>query len=81
MLVHGWWYFTSRYTHPEGQEAFRSPATPEIVLNHSGFYQQLEQKGALLQQTDEFGGATSDITKSARRFGLIEVSVGVRKDA
>lgn len=79
MPFHGWGYFTSRYTNPEGQEAFHSPATPEIVLNYSGLYQQLERKGALQQQTDELDGAISDIIKSARRFGLIEVSVGVRK--
>ncbi|KAF3492424.1 nonribosomal peptide synthetase [Arthroderma uncinatum] len=79
MPSHGWGYFTSRYTNTEGKEKFNTLATPEIVLNYSGLYQQLERDGALLQQTDEFDGTTLDIIKSARRFGLIEVSVGVRK--
>jgi hypothetical protein len=35
----------------------------------------IERKGALLQQTDEFDGATSDIIKSAHRFG----SEGMRR--
>ncbi|CEJ56541.1 Putative Nonribosomal peptide synthetase [Penicillium brasilianum] len=79
MPFHGWGYFTSRYTNPEGQKAFQTLATPEIVLNYSGLYQQLERKGALLQQAEEFDGTNSDIIKSARRFGLIEVSVIVKK--
>ncbi|EGD97060.1 nonribosomal peptide synthetase [Trichophyton tonsurans CBS 112818] len=78
MPSHGWGYFTSRYTNIEGREKFQPTTIPEIVLNYSGLYQQLEREGALLQQTDEFDGTTLDIIKSARRFGLIEISVGVR---
>lgn len=79
MPFHGWGYFTSRYTNPEGQKAFQTLATPEIVLNYSGLYQQLERKGALLQRAEEFDGTNSDIIKSARRFRLMEVSVVVKK--
>ncbi|GES60365.1 nonribosomal peptide synthetase [Aspergillus terreus] len=79
MPSHGWGYFTSRYTNIEGQQKFKTSVIPEIVLNYSGLYQELERDGALLQQTDEFDGTTSDIILSARRFALIEVSVGVRK--
>ncbi|KAL4902757.1 hypothetical protein BDW74DRAFT_180456 [Aspergillus multicolor] len=74
----GWGHFTSRFTNAQGKRAFGTKEIPEIVLNYSGLYQQLERPGALLQATDELDGSGSDIVDSARRFALIEVSVGVK---
>ncbi|PYH48471.1 nonribosomal peptide synthase [Aspergillus saccharolyticus JOP 1030-1] len=76
----GWAYFTSRFTNEEGRQAFGTQDIPEIILNYAGLYQQLERPDALFQSTNELDGSKWDIVGSARRFGLIEVSIDVRGD-
>lgn len=52
---------------------------PEVIRNYAGLYQQLERDGTLLQYTDQLDGTGSDIIKSAKRFGLIEISISVSR--
>jgi hypothetical protein len=81
MPFHGWGYFTSQYLNPEGRIVFgglNTRSVPEIGLNYTGLYHQLRREGGLFQETDALDWTNSGIIKSAKRFGLIEISVGVR---
>ncbi|PYH77105.1 nonribosomal peptide synthetase [Aspergillus uvarum CBS 121591] len=76
----GWGYFTSRFTNEEGRRAFGTQDVPEIILNYAGLYHQLEHPDTLFRSTEDLDGSQWDIVGSAKRFGLVEVSVGVRGD-
>jgi fumiquinazoline F synthetase len=73
----GWSYFASRFLHPDGAKAFQSsPATPEIIFDFLGFYQQLERSGGLFEQ-EAFFPESYDIGPDFHRLGLIEITAAI----
>lgn len=73
----GWPYFASRFLHPDGAKAFDlPPATPEIVFDFLGLYQQLERSAGLFEQ-ESFFPEEYDIGPEFHRPGLIEITAEI----
>ncbi|GIZ47066.1 hypothetical protein CKM354_001016700 [Cercospora kikuchii] len=70
-------YFSCRYQSKSGQEAFGSHDFPEMVLNFSGQFQQLEAETGLFKRPESLGTADLDLCEmspTAQRSSAIEVS-------
>ncbi|KAH6970594.1 hypothetical protein BKA56DRAFT_661273 [Ilyonectria sp. MPI-CAGE-AT-0026] len=73
----GWSYFASRFLHPDGVKDFgSSAATPEIVFDFLGLYQQLERPDGLFGQ-EIFFPEEYDIGPEFHRPGLFEITAEI----
>lgn len=74
-------YFSYRYHSASGRQDLKDHSFPELVLNFTGAYQQLENVNGLFQFEDYSNGSGRSLSMSPGtiRFGLIEVVVGVNK--
>jgi non-ribosomal peptide synthase protein (TIGR01720 family) len=72
-------YFAYRYHNASGREAHKSHGVPELSLNYTGVYQQLESREGLFQLEDRSGGSGRSLSMSpdTQRLGLIEVMIRV----
>ncbi|EFE30955.1 uncharacterized protein ARB_02149 [Trichophyton benhamiae CBS 112371] len=72
-------YFSCRYDTIQGRTAWKSHSFPELTLNFTGVYQQLERPGGIFQIDNETHTAARSLSTSsnAQRFGYIEVIVNV----
>ncbi|ETS76399.1 hypothetical protein PFICI_11786 [Pestalotiopsis fici W106-1] len=72
-------YFNHLYGTPRDGQLFSEDDVPEVTLNFTGVYQQLEKSSGLFQlqgRSGESGRSLSSLP-SAKRFCLVEVLVGV----
>lgn len=70
-------YFACRYRSQSGREAFQQHDLPEIVLNFSGEFQQLEATEGLFKRAETTGMGDQDIEEislSAKRTSMIEIN-------
>jgi amino acid adenylation domain-containing protein/non-ribosomal peptide synthase protein (TIGR01720 family) len=78
LTANGWEYFTTRYLHPEGREAFQphssSPAM-EVVFNYHGQFQQFEGGASLFETVDLQGVSEQGPALPAGSLFGVEVSI------
>ncbi|KAF5027126.1 hypothetical protein F66182_752 [Fusarium sp. NRRL 66182] len=73
----GWSYFASRFLHPDGVNVFgSSAATPEIIFDFLGLYQQLERPEGLFER-EIFFPEEYDIGPEFHRPGLVEITAEI----
>ncbi|KAM4057709.1 condensation domain-containing protein [Hirsutella rhossiliensis] len=74
-------YFNYRYTAAKSSRRLGEHSIPELTLNFTGIYQQLEKQNGLFRLEDRSGGSGRSLSMAgdAKRFCLVEVVVGVAK--
>lgn len=74
-------YFSYRYHSVTGRQDLKDHNIPELTLNFTGVYQQLENVNGLFQLEDQSDGSGRSLSMSSatKRFGFVEVIVGVVK--
>ncbi|PFH58188.1 hypothetical protein XA68_14045 [Ophiocordyceps unilateralis] len=77
-------FYACQHYSQSGRQAFQGHDVYEIVFNFTGRFQQLEREEGLFkssQTTDESDVKISEISKSARRFLMLEIGAVVADNA
>ncbi|RDA88619.1 hypothetical protein CP532_5896 [Ophiocordyceps camponoti-leonardi (nom. inval.)] len=77
-------FYACQHYSESGRQAFRGHDVYEIVFNFTGRFQQLEREEGLFkssQTTDESDVKITEISKSARRFLMLEIGAVVADNA
>ncbi|KAK6725218.1 hypothetical protein SNK04_004022 [Fusarium graminearum] len=80
----GWDFFSSRYNHEKGHYALSQYDRPEMTLNYSGLFQQLEKEGSILTPFDSALNMESEalnLSPGAARIGLVDIIITGKSDA
>ncbi|RCI07694.1 hypothetical protein L249_5676 [Ophiocordyceps polyrhachis-furcata BCC 54312] len=77
-------FYACQHYSESGRQAFRGHDVYEVVFNFTGRFQQLEREEGLFkssQTTDESDVKITEISKSARRFLMLEIGAVVADNA
>jgi amino acid adenylation domain-containing protein/non-ribosomal peptide synthase protein (TIGR01720 family) len=80
----GWNFFCSRYHHEKGHDALSQYDGPEITLNYSGLFQQLDGEDSILAPFDvalNMESQALNLSPDAARIGLVDILITGQSDA